>query len=182
MCWWFGMVWTGRSSIFPKHPFRQVAVILFILFFKSSWWKIASAARNLINSVPQTAATTVYSIVLLSRHTCFYDMPIGPRCWTCSPRTCVSWTCPSTAWRGSGRMPSCPSSPSQSSTFRKGSREMKNQRLWFRNFEPSLWQYKQGCGWRIQNRLDPYFFVCRIHKNREPGSKSYRCDLVFSQR
>ena len=168
MCWWFGMVWTGRSSIFPKHPFRQVAVILFILFFKSSWWKIASAARNLINSVPQTAATTVYSIVLLSRHTCFYDMPIGPRCWTCSPRTCVSWTCPSTAWRGSGRMPSCPSSPSQSSTFRKGSREMKNQRRWFRNIEPSLWQYKQGCSWRIQNRLDPYFFVCRIHKIVSP--------------
>ena len=30
----------------------------FILFFKSSWCKIASAARNWINSVPQTATTT----------------------------------------------------------------------------------------------------------------------------
>ena len=30
----------------------------FIPFFKSSWCKIASAARNLVNSVPQTAATT----------------------------------------------------------------------------------------------------------------------------
>ena len=54
--WWFGMVWTRWSSIFPKHPFRQVAVILFILFFKSSWCKIASAARYLINSTPQAAA------------------------------------------------------------------------------------------------------------------------------
>ena len=30
----------------------------FIIFFKWSWWKIASAARNWINSVPQTSATT----------------------------------------------------------------------------------------------------------------------------
>ena len=44
--WWFGMVWIGWSSIFPKHPFRKVAVVIFILFFKSSWWKISSAARN----------------------------------------------------------------------------------------------------------------------------------------
>ena len=51
--WWlFGMVWTGWSSLFAKHPFRQVAVIILILHFKSSWWKIASA-------VPQSAATTV---------------------------------------------------------------------------------------------------------------------------
>ena len=31
----------------------------FILFFKSSWWKIASAARSGINVVPQTSATTL---------------------------------------------------------------------------------------------------------------------------
>ena len=31
---------------------------VFILFFKSSWYKIASAARNCINSGSQTAATT----------------------------------------------------------------------------------------------------------------------------
>ena len=36
------------SSIFSKHPFCQVAFVLFILLFKSSWWKIASAARNWI--------------------------------------------------------------------------------------------------------------------------------------
>ena len=54
--WWFSVVWTRWSSVFPKHPFRQIAVILFILFFKSSWWKRAGAARNWINSVPQTAA------------------------------------------------------------------------------------------------------------------------------
>ena len=32
--WWFGMVWTGWSSILSKHPFRQVVCILFILFIK----------------------------------------------------------------------------------------------------------------------------------------------------
>ena len=32
--WWFSMVWTGWSSIFSKHPFQKVALILFILFFK----------------------------------------------------------------------------------------------------------------------------------------------------
>ena len=35
--WWFGVVWTRWSSIFLKHPFLQVPVILVILFFKSSW-------------------------------------------------------------------------------------------------------------------------------------------------
>ena len=34
--WWFDVVWTGRSSIFLKHPFRQASVLLFIHFFKSS--------------------------------------------------------------------------------------------------------------------------------------------------
>ena len=52
----FGMVWAGWSSIFPKHPFRQVSIILLILFFKSSWWKIASAARKWINSVPPNSS------------------------------------------------------------------------------------------------------------------------------
>ena len=56
--WWFDMVWTGCSSIFPKHPFRQVlystvAVILSILYFNSSWWKIASAARIEANPSPE---------------------------------------------------------------------------------------------------------------------------------
>ena len=44
--WWFGMVWIWWSSIFLIHPFCQVAVILFIIFFKSSWWEISIAARN----------------------------------------------------------------------------------------------------------------------------------------
>ena len=57
---WFGMVWTGLSSIFPKHPFHQVAASLFILFFKSSWWKIASAARNWIHSVPPNSSDNLY--------------------------------------------------------------------------------------------------------------------------
>ena len=48
----------GWSSIFSKHSFRQVAIVLFILFFKTSWWKTASAVRNGRNSVPQTEVTT----------------------------------------------------------------------------------------------------------------------------
>ena len=44
--WYFGLVWTCWSAIFSIHPLRQVANILFILFFKSSWCKIASAARK----------------------------------------------------------------------------------------------------------------------------------------
>ena len=54
----------GWSSIFSKHPFRQAAVMLFILFLKSSWFKMAYTARNCINSVSQAAATTfVFSSV-----------------------------------------------------------------------------------------------------------------------
>ena len=40
---WFGIVWTGWSSICWKHPFRQVVVILLILFFKLSLCKIATS-------------------------------------------------------------------------------------------------------------------------------------------
>ena len=39
-------------------PFLQIILVQFIIFFKSSWCKIAGAAKNLINSVPKTAATT----------------------------------------------------------------------------------------------------------------------------
>ena len=46
--------WCGLVRCEPDdHPFFQS-----ILTPKSSWWKIFSAARNWINSVPQTAATT----------------------------------------------------------------------------------------------------------------------------
>ena len=38
----FGIVWTGWSSIFSKHPLHQVPVILVILFFKSSRPKYCS--------------------------------------------------------------------------------------------------------------------------------------------
>ena len=42
------------------HPIRHIVLVQFILFFKSSWCKIASLARNLINSAPspQAAART----------------------------------------------------------------------------------------------------------------------------
>ena len=56
--WWFGMARTKWSYIFPKHPFCHIAVTLFIFLFKLSCWKIAGAARNWTNYVPQTAATT----------------------------------------------------------------------------------------------------------------------------
>ena len=70
------MVWTGWSSIYPKHPFCQVAFILFILFFKSSWWKIASAAKNLSNYVQQTAERTTFafsSVFILWVWTCWVE-------------------------------------------------------------------------------------------------------------
>ena len=51
---------------FSKHPFCQVAVILLILFFKSSWCKRA---------VPQAAATTFLpSLLFLS----FFNGPREP--------------------------------------------------------------------------------------------------------
>ena len=41
------------------HPFLHIVPVHFhILYFKSSWDKIASTARNWINSAPQAAATT----------------------------------------------------------------------------------------------------------------------------
>ena len=58
--WWFDMVWNQWSSIFSKHPFRQVAFILQYSSFSaiSSWWRISSAKRNWINPVLQTAVTS----------------------------------------------------------------------------------------------------------------------------
>ena len=53
--WWFGVVWTGWSSVYLKRPFCQVSILLFIIFFKSSLRYMASAA---FYSVPQSAATT----------------------------------------------------------------------------------------------------------------------------
>ena len=54
------------------HPFLHIILVQFLLFFISSWCKTASAARNLLNSVPQTAATTFASSLsfFLFYHTC----------------------------------------------------------------------------------------------------------------
>ena len=46
---WFGV--NQMIIHFPKHPYRQVSVLLFILFFKSSWCFKASAAWHWINSI-----------------------------------------------------------------------------------------------------------------------------------
>ena len=46
------------------HPFWQVAAILFILFFQSSWWKIASAARN--SASPKQQRPPLPSLLSLS--------------------------------------------------------------------------------------------------------------------
>ena len=43
---WLGccLMWCEQMILFPMHPFRHVAVILFIFFFKLSWCKIAIAS------------------------------------------------------------------------------------------------------------------------------------------
>ena len=59
------------------NPTLHIVLVQFILFFKSSCCKIASVARNLINSVPQAVATTfAFSSVsiLLLQYAC---EPIG---------------------------------------------------------------------------------------------------------
>ena len=50
-----------KSSYSAIHPIPHNVVVQLILFFKSSWCKIANVARNLINSAPQTSATTFAS-------------------------------------------------------------------------------------------------------------------------
>ena len=57
---WSGMMWTVWSSIydFSKAFIASSSCFLFIGFLISSYWKISNAARNWINFVSQTAATT----------------------------------------------------------------------------------------------------------------------------
>ena len=43
------------------HPSLYIVLVQFILFFKSSWWKVGSAARNLINSAHQAVFTTTFA-------------------------------------------------------------------------------------------------------------------------
>ena len=51
---------SSNSSNHPGaiHPILYIILMQFILFFKWSWCKIASAAYKLIDSAPQTAAMT----------------------------------------------------------------------------------------------------------------------------
>ena len=45
------VIWSDVNQMiihFLNHPFRQVAIILFILFFKSAWCKIASVIVNIL--------------------------------------------------------------------------------------------------------------------------------------
>ena len=53
------LVWYGGNQMII-HFFKtsEVADILFIIFFKSILWKMASAGRNWTKLAPQTAATT----------------------------------------------------------------------------------------------------------------------------
>ena len=59
---------------FSKASIPPSTIILIILFFISSWWKIASAARNWINSVPKQQRRPLPSRLYLSffiwQHTC----------------------------------------------------------------------------------------------------------------
>ena len=61
---------------FSKHPFRQVAVILFILFYKSSWCKLASFRP------PKPQQRPMPSLLYSS----FFYMwpPFGRNCRNCS--------------------------------------------------------------------------------------------------
>ena len=54
--WWFGIVWTGWSSILSKHPFCHVTVILFIFYFKSSWWKNSLCIKELNQFRPPSSS------------------------------------------------------------------------------------------------------------------------------
>ena len=59
--WGFGLVWTGRSSMFPKHPIYQVSVLYSSISLNHPG---ATSAWNWINLVSQRAATTfVFSSV-----------------------------------------------------------------------------------------------------------------------
>ena len=47
------VIWSDVNQMiihFLNHPFRQVAIILFILFFKSAWCKIASVIVNILKA------------------------------------------------------------------------------------------------------------------------------------
>ena len=66
-----------NSSYSSNHPgaihyILHIILMQLILFFKSSWCKIASAAENWINSATQAAATTLPSLRSLSF---FYAWP-----------------------------------------------------------------------------------------------------------
>ena len=78
--WQFGMMSTGSSSIFPKQSFRQVAIILFILFFKIILVQNSQRGMELNDSIPQIAVTTfAFSsvfILLLWEEQCFVGLSI----------------------------------------------------------------------------------------------------------
>ena len=52
-------------SSFCPGAIHPIVLVQFILFFKSSWCKIASAAKKRIKSVPKTAATTCSVFIAL---------------------------------------------------------------------------------------------------------------------
>ena len=53
MVWYWIIIHFFKASIISKHPFHQEAIILFILFFKLSWCKIAKVRQG-IESIPST--------------------------------------------------------------------------------------------------------------------------------
>ena len=84
-----------------SHPILQIFLVQFFLFFNSTLCKIASTARNWINSVPQAEATTfAFSSVLIlllwsvplwltrikaRRSTQLNLTGISPKCWLLYP-------------------------------------------------------------------------------------------------
>ena len=92
---------------FLKHLFRQVSVLLCILFFKSSWCWIFSAVRYWINSVPpnqrrrpspsllsDSSSMVLMECVCGAGRTATSPTPT-PRCATCSTSAWRGWPTPS---------------------------------------------------------------------------------------
>ena len=66
---WFGMVRTRWSSIFLKHPLREVAIILFILFFKYLVWQGTESIPSPDNSDNLFLRFCLYPSYILVAHT-----------------------------------------------------------------------------------------------------------------
>ena len=84
----FGIVWTRWSSIFPKHPFLQVAVILFILFIQIILVENGKWAWNWINFVPPNSSDDLCLLFCLYPSSMYASQTPGPE-----ERAMLAWQC-----------------------------------------------------------------------------------------